>query len=111
MTADPVTRLVDLPDSVLYCLRGARGHAWDEFQPLARRTSWGQPLDVRCLRCGKTRRDVYDSLGAVSYRSYDPAVGYPGFPFVEAHTADDVRREVVRRARARPQHARIRLVQ
>jgi len=93
-----VTTLRDLPDEIFYCLRGARGHVFDEYQPLGRRTQWGQPVEYRCLRCGKLRHDIYDSTGNLSWRGYDKPKGYPEIP---PHTADDVRLEVIRRATER----------
>lgn len=87
----------DVPDRYLLCMRGASGHDLD-LLPLPRRSSWGQPEDWRCARCGKIRHDVIDSLGQISVRTYEKPDGYPTFG---AFTTGDVRLEVARRARAR----------
>lgn len=98
--SERVTRLADLPDGILNCLAGGDRHQW-QLVSLGRRTQWGTPHDRRCSSCGKHRLDTVDSTGALSVRQYEPRVGYPGFPFIEAHTSDDVRLEIMRRARAR----------
>lgn len=97
MAADVVTRLRDLPDSVLNCLAGGDRHHW-ELVSLGRRTEWGTPHDRRCSSCGKKRLDTVDSVGNLSVREYDPRIGYPGYPYIEAHTTEDVRVEIMRRA-------------
>lgn len=102
---DPVTRLRDLPDEILNCLVGGDRHNW-ELVALNRRTQWGTPHDRRCTSCGKKRLDTVDSTGRLSVREYDPRRGFPGYPNIEAHTGDDVRLEIMRRARGRLRHLR-----
>jgi hypothetical protein len=92
-------KLHDLPDSILYCLRGALRHEWEEYQPVQRRTQWGQPVSYRCGRCGMTKYLVIDSLGNISHGPhYEKPAGYPD---IDAYTTGDVRLEVIRRAKAR----------
>jgi hypothetical protein len=98
--SNPVTRLADLPDEVLNCLIGGDRHRW-ELVALGRKTQWGTPHDRRCTSCGKHRLDTVDSTGRLSVRQYEPRNGYPNHPYVEAHTSDDVRLEIMTRARRR----------
>jgi len=95
-----VTRLIDLPDEVLNCLAGGDRHRW-ELVALGRKTQWGTPHDRRCSSCGKHRLDTIDTVGNLSVREYDPRIGYPNYPYIEAHTTEDVRVEIMRRARQR----------
>lgn len=103
--SERVTRLRDLPDEILNCLAGGDRHHW-EVVALGRRTEWGTPHDRRCTSCGKKRLDTIDSNGNLSVRQYDPRVGYPGYPNIEAHTSEDVRVEIMRRWRAKQRHLR-----
>ena len=86
---------------MFYCLRGARGHAFEEYRELGRRTQWGQPVEYLCVRCGKMRHDIYDSTGFLSWRGYTKPAGYPEIP---PHSASDVRLEVMRRGVERRRH-------
>lgn len=60
----------------------AIGHSWEEFFPIdATRPPWGYSIYLRCVNgCGKTRRDVIDMHGNLSYRTYwqDTEIDYNG---------------------------------
>jgi hypothetical protein len=89
-----ITSLRD--DPYLECRPGADRHSWDR-QPLARRTSFGQPRDFRCVRCGTVKRQIIDANGNLAAQWYDHPKDYQlDFPY----TAEDVRLESVRRAKA-----------
>lgn len=81
-------------DPYLACRPGADRHQWDR-QPLARRTSFGQPRDYRCVSCGTIKHQIIDANGNLAAQWYDYP---PDYRLDFAYTTEDVRLESIRRA-------------
>lgn len=82
-------------DPYVDCRRGADGHKW-ERQALAKRTSFGQPRDYRCVNCAMVKHQIIDSNGNLAAQWYDQP---PGYKLDIPYTTEDVRLESLRRAR------------
>jgi hypothetical protein len=83
-------------DPYVTCRRGGDLHSWDRL-PLAKRTSFGQPRDYRCVHCTTVKHQIIDANGRLAAQWYDYPDDYKlTFPV----TSDDVRAECIRRARA-----------
>lgn len=53
------------------------GHAWFDYDNSDWTPSWGEPLVLRCERCGSERRDtISSSTGEIVGRSYFHPEGY-----------------------------------
>lgn len=52
------------------------GHAWFDYDNSDWRPTFGDPLVLRCERCGTERRDSIGSSGQLVQRSYDYPEGY-----------------------------------
>jgi hypothetical protein len=52
------------------------GHAWFDYDDSSWSPSFGDPLVLRCERCGTERRDVIGSLGQLIQRHYNYPEGY-----------------------------------
>ena len=83
-------------DPYVNCRRGADGHSWDR-QPFAKRTSFGQPRDYRCVNCTTIKHQIIDANGNLAAQWYEYPDDYKlGF----AYDGNDVRLESVRRGLA-----------
>lgn len=72
-------------------------HSWDYFVPgvgQRRPAPWGRGFSLRCERCGTERHDTFDSLGALSARSYVYPDGY-SLPADEQPTLEQLRMSIV----------------
>lgn len=52
------------------------GHAWEPFSPETHSGPWRHALHLKCLRCGMTRHDGFNSAGELDVRRYDAPEGY-----------------------------------
>lgn len=52
------------------------GHAWFDYDSSDWKPEWGDPLVLRCERCGSERRDSIGSSGDIVTRSYHHPDGY-----------------------------------
>ena len=52
------------------------GHAWDDYDNSDWKPMWGDPLVLRCERCGSERRDTIGAAGQVIGRQYMHPEGY-----------------------------------
>ncbi len=86
------------------------GHAWFDYDNSEWRPQFGDPLVLRCERCGTERRDVIGAIGQIVHRHYDYPDGYK-YGRGELPTRGEFRRMLIeqriREARAnRPQTRR-----
>jgi len=52
------------------------GHAWFDYDNSDWKPSWGDPLVLRCERCGTERRDTIGGGGQIISRQYFHPPGY-----------------------------------
>lgn len=78
-------------------------HAWDDVDSLHWHPTMGEPLTLRCMRCGSERRDqIGYSTGELVTRRYVYTAGYLLGPDDDKPTHNDyVRMLVVQRRRER----------
>lgn len=73
------------------------GHAWQEFFPLKKKSTYGTRLSLECVRCSTTRHDIVSWVdGSLLDRNYE----YPeDYRMSEKLTRSEFRKLLIRRAK------------
>jgi len=83
------------------------GHAWFDYDNSDWTPEWGDPLVLRCERCGSERRDTIGATGNIVGRHYFHPEGYK-YDKGTRPTKDEFRRSLldIKRREGRPTRRR-----